>query len=208
MSNQKYIHIHIPKTAGCFIKIILQKAAEETKELRIIDPLADKTKEEISNPLKFHPSIKFVRKVFPLANNPNTEFITIVRNPYDRIYSLWKYFRKLDKFGSLLYPYVPESFEDYIDELNAGEYNQYYHMNSQLFFIEGSNENPLHIFKFEELNTTVKTFFEQNGVKWQKEKVNDIPAQLYTEVYSKRTANIIRSLYHKEFETFNYSLDL
>jgi hypothetical protein len=208
MENKKYIHIHIPKTAGCFIKIILQKAAENNKNLKIIDPLADKTREDYSNPLKFHPSIKFVRKVVPLANDPSTEFITIVRNPYDRIYSLWKYFKKLNIFGSLIYPYVPENFEDYIDELNNGEYDQYYHMNSQLFFIDGNGENPLQIFKFEEIDTTVRKFFEQNGIKWQDEKVNDISSKSYVEVYTKRTADIVKNLYRNEFELFNYSVEI
>ena len=161
MENKKYIHIHIPKTAGCFIKIILQKAAENNKNLKIIDPLADKTREDYSNPLKFHP-----------------------------------------------YPYVPENFEDYIDELNNGEYDQYYHMNSQLFFIDGNGENPLQIFKFEEIDTTVRKFFEQKGIKWQDEKVNDIPSKSYVEVYTKRTADIVKNLYHNEFESFNYSVKI
>ena len=86
--------------------------------------------------------------------------------------------------------------------------DQYYHMNSQLFFIDGNGENPLQIFKFEEIDTTVRKFFEQNGIKWQDEKVNDIPSKSYVEVYTKRTADIVKNLYHNEFESFNYSVKI
>lgn len=203
----KYIHIHIPKTAGCYIKRIIEIALEENKDVNIINPLAHIT-DEYSKPLKFHPSIKFVKKAVPLANEPDTEFVAIVRNPYDRIFSLWKYFRKLNVFGSLLYPYVPEQFDDYIDELKSGEYNHYYHMNSQLFFIEGNEPNRLTILKFEEMNTTVRHFLEQNGVKWQDFKLNDIPSKPYSEIYSPKTADVVRDICHKEFEAFGYPLDL
>jgi hypothetical protein len=62
--------------------------------------------------------------------------------------------------------------------------------------------------KFEELNTTVKTFFESNGVTWSDQKVNETNGRNYREIYNNTMRDIVIERCSEEFEKFNYSLDL
>lgn len=71
-------------------------------------------------------------------------------------------------------------------------------------------KNPTHLttMKFEDLNTQVKLFFEENGVKWSNQKLNDIAGEKYIDVYTEESMKAIRKRCLEEFEMFEYSTDL
>ena len=204
MEDKKaWIYIHIPKTAGMFIKSRIEASKDTSK---ILDPFTTNTTYSI--PVKNAPSISFVRQQIELANDDRVGFIVIVRNPYDRMYSMWKWSRLYGNIGNLDFPQVEENFEDYLLNLKNGKYDICYFMQRQTFFFTGEEDCYVRTMKFEELNTTVKTFFENNGVTWSDEKINETSGRNYREIYNNIMRDIVIERCGEEFEKFNYSLDL
>jgi hypothetical protein len=198
---KSWIYIHIPKTAGMFIKSRIKESLETSK---ILDPFVDN--DLFSIPIKNAPSISFVKKNIELSNDERVGFIVVVRNPYDRIYSLWKWSRVNGIPGNLEFPEVEEKFNDFVISLTEGNYDHYYFMQRQTFFIKGY-DTRLKIMKFEDLNTDVKAFFQKNGVSWSYDKINDIPGKKYTDVYNKFSIKAVQKRCEEEFEVFDYSME-
>jgi hypothetical protein len=204
MEDKKaWIYIHIFKAAGQFIKSRIAASKDTSK---ILDPFTTNT--TYSVPLRHAPSISFVRSQIKLANDPRVGFVVVVRNPYDRLYSLWKWIRINGNIGNLFYPDVEERYGDFLINLKNGKYNSYYVMNKQTFFFTGEEDVSVKTMKFEELNSTVKTFFESNGVTWSYEKINETVGVPYREMYDPQTRDIVIERCYEEFEKFDYSLDL
>ena len=205
MEDKKaWIYIHVFKTAGMFIK---SRIAESKNTSRILDPFVTNT--TYSVPLRHAPSISFVRQEIKLANDGRVGFVVVVRNPYDRLYSLWKWTRAAGNVGNLLYPEVEERFGDFLINLNQGKYDSFYLMQRQTFWFTGEEDCYVKTMKFEELNTTVKTFFENNGVTWSNDKVNVTGGLPYRDMYDNiKSRDMVIERCHEEFERFGYSLDL
>jgi len=202
-NKEAWIYIHIFKTAGTFIK---DRIAQSKDTSKILDPFT--ANPEYSQPLRHAPSISFVRSKIKLANDPRIGFVVIVRNPYDRLFSLWKWTRAYGYDGNLFYPEIEEKFEDFLISLKDGKYNSYYLMNKQTFFFTGEEDVSVKTMKFEELNTTVRTFFGDNGVAWSGTKLNNITAPPYHEMYNNKMRDLVIEMCSEEFEKFDYSLDL
>lgn len=198
---QVYIYIHVPKTAGTFIKKRILNSKETSK---ILDPFCG---ENYSISIKNAPTIKFVREQIKLSNDDRVGFVGLVRNPFDRVYSLWKWLNKNGTLGSVEFPSVPPSFSDFISEIEKCEYDRYHFLRPQDEFFRGSEDKYVKILRFEEMYK-VKEFFESHGVVWALGKENAIPLKHYTEVYTFQMIDVIRRKYESEFETFEYSLDL
>jgi hypothetical protein len=206
MENTKikgWIYIHIPKTAGMFIKSRIKESRDTSK---ILDPFA--TNNTYSIPVKNAPSISFVRQEIELSNDNRIGFVVIVRNPYDRMYSMWKWLRINGHVGNFDFPNVEEKFEEYLLNLKNGKYDNCYFMQRQTFWFTSEEDCYVKTMKFEELNTTVKTFFESNNVIWSDVKVNTTFGINYDEVYNTQMRNIVIERCGEEFEKFNYPLDL
>jgi hypothetical protein len=173
MKKKVYIYIHIPKTAGMFIKNLISKHEENSK---IFDPFTNVN--DFSIPVKNAPTIKFVKQQLPAANSDDVGFFVIVRNPYDRIYSMWQ-----------------------------GDYNNFYFMQSQLNFIQGEDINNLKLFKYEDMDS-IRSFLQNCNVGWSEDKINNIPGPSYKDVYTPEMVEIIKTKYKDEFDILGYSTDL
>lgn len=198
-----WIYIHIPKTAGLFIN---SRISESKTTSKILTPFV--YTQNYDSLLSSHPTISFVRNHLQLSNDTRIGFVTTVRNPYDRIYSLWKWSRKFGSSTRLDFTNVEENFEDFVISLGNGKYDVYYFMQKQISFLNGGEDRHVKIIKFENLNTEGKTFFEENGVTWSNLKVNAIPKINYIDAYTTISKNIVKEKYKEDFELFNYSLDL
>lgn len=200
-NKEAWIYIHVPKTAGMFIKSRIKESIETSK---ILDPFVNNNM--FSTPIKNAPSISFVKKHIELANDERIKFIAVVRNPYDRVYSLWKWSRSHGLPGNLEFPEVEDKFNDFAISLAEGNYDHYYFMQRQTFFLK-EYDDRLKILKFEDLNTEVKSFFQENGVSWSDQKVNDIPGKHYTDVYTQESIKAIQKRCSEEFEVFDYPIE-
>jgi hypothetical protein len=198
-----WIYFHIPKTAGLFIN---SRISESKNTSKILTPFIYNS--NYNTLLSSHPTISFVRKHLEMSNDERIGFFTTVRNPYDRIYSLWKWSRRCGSSVSLEFPDVEENFEDFVISLDNGKYDINYFMQKQIFFLKGGEDRHVKIIKFENLNTEGKIFLEENGVTWSDIKVNVTPGINYIDAYTTISKNIVKEKYKEEFELFNYSLDL
>ena len=124
------------------------------------------------------------------------------------MHSLWKWSRLNGEIGNLDFPQVENNFEDYVLNLSSGKYDTCYFMQKQSFWFTGQENCYVKTMKFEELNTTVKTFFETNGVTWSDTKVNESPGPDYKTAYTPKMIEIVKERFKDEFETFGYSADL
>jgi hypothetical protein len=198
-----FIYVHIPKTAGTFIKSLILKN-QDTSD--IFDPFVNVT-ELPSIPVQNAPTIKFLKEVLPATRSDQIGFFVVVRNPYDRIYSMWKWSRKNGQIGHPDFPQVPPKFEEFVIELDNGDYDEFYFMQSQLNFIEGEEIKNLQLFKFEDMEL-VKIFLQNCNVDWSEKKINHVTGPNYKDVYTYETAKIVKEKYEEEFKVFGYSTEL
>jgi len=199
-----YIYIHIPKTAGTFIKDLLAKYDEVSK---IFDPFTGVS--ELPTPIKNAPTIKIVKEKLPAANSDDVGFFAMIRNPYDRVYSIWKWSRQNGIIGSIDFPAVPETFEEFVTLLDQGYYDSFYFMQSQLNFIKGEviGTSNLTLFRFEDMEDIKDTFASCN-VGWSETIINAVPGPNYKDAYTPEMVEIIKTKYRDEFDTLGYSTDL
>jgi hypothetical protein len=197
-----FVYVHIPKTAGTFIKSLIFKH-QDTSD--IFDPFTNVT--ELPIPVRNAPTIKFLKEVLPATRSDQVGFFVVVRNPYDRIYSMWKWSRKNGTIGSSDFPQVPTKFEEFVVQLGNGDYDEFYFMQSQLNFIEGEELKNLNLFKFEDMGS-VKNFCQKCRVNWSEKKINHVTGPNYKDVYTHETTKIVKEKYEEEFKVFGYSTEL
>jgi hypothetical protein len=202
VEKKVYVYIHIPKTAGQFIKKLISYYKEKSK---IYNPFLNISYFSIL--IQNHPTIKFVKQQLPAVNSDDVGFFVIVRNPYDRVYSLWKWSKQNGIIGNIEFPTVPNTFEEFVTQLGQGDYNTSYFMQSQLHYIKGEDIDNLKLFKYEDINS-IKSFLQSCNVGWSEKKINDISGPSYKDVYTPEMVEIVKTKYRDEFDTFGYSTDL
>ena len=196
------MYSHIPKTAGMFLKDLIEKNKVQSK---IFDPFTAVT--QLAIPVKNAPTIKIIKNFLSATSSPKVKYFMIVRNPYDRIYSMWKWLRIHGIFGDTNFPEVPTDFAEFLKIWQKGGYDSYYFTQSQVNYIEGEDINNISLFKFEDMNS-IKEFLVENGVGWSEEKINAVPAPDYKIIYTPELVEIVKEKCAIEFETFGYSTDL
>jgi hypothetical protein len=202
LGKNLFVYIHIPKAAGTFIKNLIS-IQEETSD--VFDPLTEV--QGLSIPAKNAPTIEFLKQVLPAAQSDKIKFFVIVRNPYDRVYSMWKWSRQNGSIGCFDFPAVPPTFEEFVVLLGQGDYDIFYFMQSQLNYIKGENIDNLELFKFEDMGS-VKDFLQNCNVSWSEKKLNHIPGPSYKDVYTPEMVEIVKTKYKDEFEVLGYSTEL
>jgi hypothetical protein len=202
MDKKLYIHIHIPKTAGNFIK-----ALKATKifypELKLVN-----------GGIEHHFTVGFLKKYLPAICNEKVGVFTIVRNPYSRVYSLWKWLsRKTEEggggtFGDIYQPLVTDDFETFVKDLCDDYYLGYYGVQSQIYYIKGYEDINFEFFKLEETEKLKDFLVNSCGATWSTEKVNESPGENYRTVYTPEMVEMVKTKFKEEFKTFGYSTEL
>lgn len=190
----KYIFVHIPKTAGSLIKTLLKISP---KTPNIIVPQIKSLKNSLG-----HYKISEIESEF-LGKNLN--YFSITRNPYDRIYSVWKFL--MLKNGSInALPKVEKDFCDFLISLKNKKYNNMF-FDSQLSFLD-NNFEKVTVIKYEEKNK-IEDFLEENDVRWMDKKINASPGIFYKNAYVDDSyKSIVKELYEEDFKTFDYDFEL
>ena len=188
-SKKKQIFIHIPKTAG--ISVVKAFFGDVT--------------------LEGHRSVYFYKQVFG-QDLSNFFTFTFVRNPWDRLYSAYKFLQKgginiHDKNAFDMYLSEYNDFEDFVlNGLNEKILCEITHFIPQFKFVCDKNGAILvdYIAKFEdieneilELNSLMKT-----KVKFEYHNVNI--KKSYTEIYSPEMIEVVKRIYKKDIDIFEY----
>ncbi len=185
--KRKFIFIDITKTAGSSIRKALSGSPRPKRHHSIRNIFESHkfcstlTKDQIENYYKF----------------------TIVRNPYDRIVSFWRYMRVIkNKLHNI-------SFEDFLLKIEDGEFSRRELCYTPMINWVIDNNDKIavdFIGRFESLDKDFRKICEKINVKYRPlEKIcssgDREPCWAY---YNERTKNIVDNMYKKDFEIFNY----
>ena len=187
--KSKTIFIHIPKTAG----VSLLKAI-----------YGDVT-------LSGHRNFHFNRIALNIKNEKYFSF-AFVRNPWDRLYSAYKFLEKgginiHDKNAYEMYLSQYKNFEDFvINGLDQKIIYEITHFTPQSEFICNNKGGVLvdYLGKFESLNQDIITLSKELKTEVIIGHHNSNSKQDYTNVYTDRMIAKVQDIYKKDIDIFNY----
>jgi hypothetical protein len=205
--NKKiYIFVHIPRTSGTFLKSQTEKSINDIPNI-IFCPKWLKIDSFLTNFKEQHPTIFILKKMISPKNYDKVQFFTIVRNPYDRLYSMWKYFvDREDIYKQMYLNYKPETFEKFIEEYCEGYYDGHYIFQSQLYFLKGEQLDKIKIIKFED-REEINNFLIYNKVQTSEIIINASPKVIpenYIDAYTKDMKDMVYKKLKEEFDLLNY----
>jgi hypothetical protein len=182
------LFIHIPKTAGISITKSLYNKEVGHLPLRYYEKRHAQT---IKNLFKF----------------------TVVRNPWDRIYSAYHF---LKAGGMPEYPddkiffdknlSIYENFDHFVREwLAKKNVYSYIHFYPQLYFIETRETKFDYISRFEKINIELPSIMSNHGIHIELKKLNTSQKNPeYQSAYSQKSKDIVYKTYKKDISLFKY----
>lgn len=192
------IHIHIPKCGGTTIEKILGTCSP--KEYYCIP----KIKPDQKKSLQHYTYLELKRD---LEIDWSRFFVfSVVRNPYSRIVSEYKYRKK-----------YTGPFDDFIKNLNLDVDSRIRsfdgHLETQTSYLkneQGEIDSKIKIFKFEDINECIGVLSEKTKIPfknsmWSRKNSDPTP---YQNFYTPESKKIIQDFYAEDFVNFGYSTDL
>lgn len=206
--NNKYLFVHINKSGGAII----------TKNM------------ELNGNIKINGCHRSLKNMLQIAENnfslkkENLYIFTIVRNPWDRMLSMYLFYHK-NNFNSPEFfsgnSDIDNNFNSWIKYIYSksfdrnkkhGDVNIYkYCFSNQLNWIKDDNENIINInkiLKFE--NNELKDFFE-NELKLKKynieKKIHPTNHEHYSKYYNKESIELVRTHYQEDIDYFSYNFE-
>lgn len=119
---------------------------------------------------------------------------TVVRHPYDRVVSMYHWFRR------------DQSFENFVRSLEERKHfndQQIWHTNSQFPFITINGEIALHLLRFDRLQNDFDAMCEKLGVECKLPHLNNSKCNYNCEHYlTPFTRRLVRNVYEEDFKLF------
>ena len=188
--ESKTIFIHIPKTAG--ISLVKSIFGDVT--------------------LEGHRSVSYYKQVF---KNRYSDFFTftIVRNPWDRLYSSYKFLQKgginiHDKNAFETHLSIYKDFEDFvINGLNEKIISKITHFIPQHEFICDKNGEIIvdYVGNFENLNKLVDKINDILKSEFKIEHHNKTNKKNYKDIYTTEMIVKVNQIYQKDIDIFEYN---
>ncbi len=188
--ESKTIFIHIPKTAG--ISLIKSIFGDVT--------------------LEGHRSVGYYKQVFKNRYSGFFTF-TIVRNPWDRLYSSYKFLQKgginiHDKNAFETHLSIYKDFEDFVLKgLNEKIISKITHFIPQHEFVCDKNGEIIvdYVGKFENLNKSVDKINDILKLEFKLEHYNKTNKKDYKDVYTTEMIEKVNQIYKKDIDIFEYN---
>lgn len=185
------LFIHIPKTAGSSIIYSGAKTVFGHKTLQYY--------------LKWCPS----NIQFPLT-------FTIIRNPYDRIFSAYHFLKnggknEYDRMWARKYIFNTKDINEFIeDKLHDKRVLNWIHFRSQTEFVTNKSGNIAvdHLIKFEELKSKWPKFAINAGLKHKLPLRNKTNYNVRNVELNEKSKRLIANIYRQDFESLNYKIDI
>ena len=189
-NNKKIIFIHIPKTAG--ISLVKSIFGDVT--------------------LEGHRSVSFYKQVFRSRYSDFFTF-TIVRNPWDRLYSAYKFLEKggmniHDKNAFETHLSIYRDFEDFVlNGLNEKIIWEIMHLIPQHEFVCDKNGKIIvdHIGRFENLNKSIEKINDILKSDFKLEHHNKTDKKDYKDIYTTKMIQKVHQIYQKDIDIFEYN---
>lgn len=222
--DKKAIFIHIPKTAGIYIRQTLSNHYDfETYLFKRPDHeiycktnyKLNKSKSlyfanNINGVINYYKTSDYLNNLMNMDNDKWNEYykFCFVRNPYDRAVSAWNYLNDTEKLNI--------DFDVYLDMKNIVSENEYFHifMDQTTNVIDGDNKNVLfidYIGKFENLEEDFKKIlinigFKEDEITHDKKPINKRAHKKYLEYYNDKNIKKINEIYKDDFINFDYKM--
>lgn len=186
---ERLLFLWIPKTGGTSVYDSLSSVCYFPKE--IVSP--KKIKRGTHGHFSLH-SIYDMQELFQF------DIFTVVRNPYDRIVSLFFYLKKVGQIPNDVQftSFVTRVTKKPIPPVGFYNHNGFNQANKMLDWTEGVPN--LKIFKFEQINDC----FHFYGL--EPKKLNTTEHKTYLSYYNKDTIEMVNSFYREDFSLFNYEM--
>lgn len=167
-SKHKFIFIHIPRTGGTSLEFSLTHLFDEEPLtfdlLKLLAPNANK----ILLGQKFSHIKHYIQpQLKELLDKLNVDYtdwyeFTFVRNPYDRILSIYEIYARTDHSTMVHDDYIT-NFDDFLIQLNyLPEHNDFH--KPQVHWIKNTLTDKIHIHKFENLKNEWITLCDKLGL--------------------------------------------
>lgn len=191
--TKDWAFIHIPKTSGINLK---QRTIEHYKNIDYVQHNDKITTETMHNPYLYWSDIIKGLWIF-----------SIVRNPFSRAVSLWKYCNEQR-------PAFQENFgyHDFYKFYTSKELKQWKGktwgvQTPQFYFLAGHTNNiAVNVYKME---TDLQLLELKLNFEFTKSKHNTMLPYNYKEIYDdKKNIMVIQEIFEIDFKTFNYNIDI
>jgi len=202
MKSGNILYIHIPRTAGThFEKALGFKGHDSPPRCGSIAYGANYEQamgwDKKSRIMLQHATYRELIQHRFTSKDDDLIKITIVRNPYHRIISLYKYFGGHKKW---------QNFENFLSNLETGGINGYFYM-PQWKYIDGGE--GFNIIKFEnflaDLEVINKKFNVNINASFREKEQGGKSKKAFKEFFeSQELIDRVNDLYLKDFETFGY----
>jgi len=176
----KVFFIHVPKNAGTSINKILGIKKKQGGHNTLGEVL-----NEVGDEFYKHPSIG------------------VIRNPWDRMVSVYKY-RKKKKYEHHLKHYN-YTFEDWLFDPFTPRISGHMEWLPQIQSLSSNNTLVNYILRYEELQEGWEFISEKLKLPSELPILNSTPGKPYREYYSDRSAEYVSQLFKADIDTFNYT---
>jgi len=183
--HKDFIFIHIPKTAGTSMTKIFGEAFQK------------------------HNTAKEVIEIIGKKKWNNAYKFAVVRNPWDKVLSWYKFRVKLDqsKMASR-----PISFKDWVACTYGENKDPYYYYRAKPFAPQvewlKDDEGIIDldkIIRFENLKEDFKLVANELGISDELPHINKTTKTNYRDFYDETTKNIIADWFHEDIKVFDYT---
>lgn len=197
--EDKLIFVHVPKSGGTSIeKFFLDrhKVYCNWDKFYPLFSLSKKDKEKYM----LQPGTHKVFGTFPEEYKNDYFSFGLTRNPWDKMVSCYKYFKK-DLLGISFKNYIFCSASDFIELPNNKNFFKKVHFQHQYKFLKGCN----FIGRYENLQEDFNIVCDKIGIPRQElPHENATKHTHYSEYYDDETREIVAEIYAKDIEYFGY----
>lgn len=222
--NYKKIFIHVPRCGGNSVcKALNIDSLEELVSSDFIKHTSLFVEKKKFNLYEYnmciykspqHLTYYELEKILPPIYFLNFSIFSIVRNPYERLVSEYKYLMNICKDEK--YKIIEEcSFESFLENLKMHQLDRNRkfngHLETQTDYLVDSSGNiskNIKIYKFENIKECFDDILKDIKIEiipWLKNTDNSVPYRTY---YTEESAKIVANFYANDFKNFNYDTTL
>ncbi len=216
LTPRKHLFIHIPKNGGMAIreapqlqgKLVLANR-RRLKSKAYADGLKSHMEQKGTNPGYEHARLRDVDLSVRKATKP----FAIVRNPWSRTVSRFKFALQTRKYSGLAPDFSKEEFEKFLEERHQWGAEPYFWHRAvggwypqEDYVLDEHNEVAVDVLRQERLGVELKDYLNFES-ELERRNISKASRADYRDIYSPRTIRIVADWYAADIERFGFDFD-